>query len=327
MSIEDLRVQQQYVSTPDGWQLQLKRTVSPTHFDPSNAPLLIVPGYGMNSFIFGFHPRGTSMERCLAEGGYEVWSVNMRAQGDSRPTGAGAGIVSLATYAKMDVATAVDHVLHKSKTRADAVVLIGCSLGGSIVYGYLAIQPAAPVAGVIGMGAPLRWTQVPPVVKVLFSSPRLAGALRFSHTRTALRWAAPVITRVPKLLSMYMNAASIDLRRMPQMTATVEDPQPTVNREIADWVRRKDLVLDGVNTSEALARTQVPLLVILSNRDGIVPEPTALSVVDVWGGQDIEVLNVGDERDWYAHANLFVADDAPMRVFEPIIRWLRRVLE
>jgi hypothetical protein len=64
---------------------------------------------------------------------------------------------------------------------------------------------------------------------------------------------------------------------------------------------------------------------VLSNRDGIVPEATALSVTDFWGSGDIEVLRVGDEHDWYAHANLFVGNEAPRRVFDPMIRWLRRV--
>lgn len=46
-------------------------------------PVLIVPGYGMNSYIFGYHPRGDSMVKCLAARGLEVWTVDLRGQGRS----------------------------------------------------------------------------------------------------------------------------------------------------------------------------------------------------------------------------------------------------
>ena len=50
-------------------------------------PVVILPGYGMNSFIFGFHPRGLSLEAYLASRGIEVWSVDLRGQGRARSTG------------------------------------------------------------------------------------------------------------------------------------------------------------------------------------------------------------------------------------------------
>jgi len=120
-----------------------------------------------------------------------------------------------------------------------------------------------------------------------------------------------------------MNATTIDMRCLPEMTATVEDPQPTVNREIAGWLRARDLNIAGVNITEAMGEVDLPLLVVLSNRDGIVPDSTALSVVDVWGGDDVQTLTVGTDQDWYAHANLFVGQEAPSAVFEPLMRWLR----
>ena len=53
--------------------------------------------------------------------------------------------------------------------------------------------------------------------------------------------------------------------------------------------RRGDLVVSDVNVTNALARIDIPLLVVLSNKDGIVPPQTALSVCDAWGGKDIEI--------------------------------------
>ena len=320
----DLVVREQYVTTADGWSLHLRRTLSPAHFDPEERPLLIVPGYGMNTFIFSFHPRGSSMERCLAEGGYEVWSLNLRGQGHSEPAKRVPGEVSLRNYALIDIPTAVERVLASTKSRKRELVLIGCSLGGSIVYGHLALSRKHHIAEVITMGAPLRWEEVHPLVKVAFSSPKVAGAFRMSGTRDLVRGALPILLRVPRLLDLYMNAATIDTEHMGKMAETVEDPHPAINQDIARWIGRRDLYIDDRNITEAVRELELPLLVVLSNRDGIVPERTALTVLDYWGGRDTAVLRVGDDRNWYAHANLFIANDAPKMVFEPLMRWLRR---
>jgi pimeloyl-ACP methyl ester carboxylesterase len=325
MSLLDLLVQEQRATTADGWELRLERTICPERFAPSRRPLLIVPGYGMNSFIFGYHPRGTSMTRCLAEGGFEVWSLDLRGQGSSRRLGAGHEPITLEGYAKQDLPAAIARVLDHTTTSARDLVLVGASLGGSIAFAYLACSVAAPVAGLVALGAPLRWVEVHPLLRALFASSWVAGSLRLSGTRTWIRRLLPLLQRAPWLLSMYANTATIDAEHLPEMTATVEDPQPEVNRQLALWIRERDLVLCGKNVTLAMRDVKVPLLVVLSNRDGIVPEPTALSVVDFWGGA-AEVLRIGDAEDWYAHANLFVGNDAPSKVFAPLIAWIERAV-
>jgi pimeloyl-ACP methyl ester carboxylesterase len=319
---------EQFVPTRDGWSLGMRRSWWPERFDPASRPILLVPGYGMNTFILGYHPAGTSLEHALAAAGFEVWSVNLRGQGPSEAVEPGAPGPSLRRYAEVDLPAAIDRVLSATRSSARDLVLIGCSLGGSIAYAHLALGDGAArarVGALVAMGAPLRWVETHPFVRLAFGSPAVAGAVRIERTRAIVRGLVPVLRRFPRLLALYMNAASIDLDHIEEMTRTVEDPHPGVNREIAEWIRDTDLRLDGVNVSEALRELDLPLLVVTANRDGIVPPATALSVLDRWGARDVEVLSCGDERDWYAHANLFVARDAPTRVFAPLVRWLRRV--
>jgi pimeloyl-ACP methyl ester carboxylesterase len=318
-----LDVREQFVRTTDGWSLHMRRTVSPAHLATNLRPLLIVPGYGMNSFIFSYHPRGTSMERFLAEAGFEVWTMDLRGQGKSRPCRPRPGALSLANYAIRDVRAAVGAVLSATRTDAQQVTLIGASLGGSIAFAHLALCGTERVNALVAMGAPLRWVDIHPVLKLVFSSPTVAGTVRVTNARRLMRSLVPVLTRAPALLSFYMNPSTVDMSCMHELTRTVEDPDPAINRDIAHWLRKRDLEIDGVNVTQAVRRIDLPLFVVLSNKDGIVPESTALSVLDAWGGNDIEVLRVGDATNWYAHANLFVADDAPRLVFEPLVRWLR----
>ncbi len=302
-----------------GWMLRCKGTSSPSALRPDRPPLVIVPGYGMNAFIFGFHPRGTSMERCLAEAGFEVWSVNLRAQGPSREHGR-ADEPSLRAYAEEDLPAALEAILAHTRTTPGRVVLIGCSLGGSIAYAHLARVPTSPVAAVCTIGAPLRLEALHPAVRFAFGSPRLVELIRLRGARKLAGLALPLVRHVPQLLSIYMNAAHVDLSAAAELVRTVEDPVPRVNRDIAEWIASTDLVVGGTNVTDAMRSQRVPLLLVVSNRDGIVPERATLSVRDVWAGP-VEVLRVGDEDRWFAHADLFIADSAPERVFAPIARW------
>jgi pimeloyl-ACP methyl ester carboxylesterase len=316
-------VRELHVSNGDGWLLHLKGTHAPEVFDPTRRPIVIVPGYGMNSFIFGYHPRGTSMERVLAEAGFEVWSVNLRRQGGSKRSQGMASAPSMERCACVDVRAALEGVLAQTATGAERADVIGCSLGGTFAYGYLAAMQAQHLIGsLITVGAPLRWEEIHPALKFVFGSPRLAGAIPFSGTRKLARVALPLLAKVPGLLSIYMNTAHVDLSNAQALVRTVEDPHPNLNRDIALWMRSKDLLLGDLNVTRGLRSIDIPLLVVLANKDGIVPAPSVLSARDAWGGDDVQVLHVGDGRQWYAHADLFIGNDAPAHVFEPMIQWL-----
>lgn len=314
-----------FVSNGDGWLLHVKSTRAPAAFDPSRRPVVIVPGYGMNSFIFGYHPRGTSMERVFAEAGFEVWSVNLRRQGGSKPApNRQPPAPTLERCACVDLRAVLEAVKAHTASRAPLIDVIGCSLGGALAYAYLAAQPKThQIGSLVTIGAPLRWDVIHPALKLAFSSPRLAGAIPFSGTRKMARFAFPILAKIPGLLSIYMNTSHVDLSRAAELTQVVEDPHPDLNRDIALWMRSKDLYLGDLNVTRALRHVDLPLLVVLANRDGIVPAPSVLSVREAWGGHDLQVLNVGDARQWYAHADLFVGDHAPAHVFEPMMRWLQ----
>lgn len=318
-------ISEHFVETGD-WSLHLRRTLDPERLDPAGRPLLIIPGYGMNSFIFGYHPQGTSLERCLAAQGVEVWSMNMRGQTPSRPRVARAAPASLRVWAEEDVPAGIEAVLDHTRTRAaeGRVDLLGASLGGSVAYAHLALSgDRHQVGSLVTIGSPLRWDTCHPAVRLAFGSSRVARSLRFSGTQTVARVAFPMLARVPGVLSMYMNTRHIDLSKAQDLVRTVDDPQPLVNRDIAKWIRARDMVLRGINVTDALSEVERPLLVVLANRDGIVPAGCARCAMGAWGGDDAAVLEVGTPEDWYAHADLFVGDEAPERVFDPIAQWLK----
>jgi alpha-beta hydrolase superfamily lysophospholipase len=174
----------------------------------------------------------------------------------------------------------------------------------------------------VGIGAPLRWENPHALMKLAFGSPALASRLRVSGTRRLAKLVLPLIAeRYPAALSMYMNTSIVNLSRADELVKTVEDPIPKLNGEIARWLKSGDLMVAGINVTKSLERVDRPYLAIIANRDGIVTPESAKSALDVVSRS--EVLEIGDAKTWFAHADLFISRYAEERVFEPLARWLR----
>lgn len=310
-----------------GSTLSLRRTV---HRSPEpgpggrpRRPVLIIPGYGMNSFIFGFHPRGRSIEGHLAWRGFEVWSVDLRDQGRSkREPGVEREKYGLEALAVEDVSAAVGAVIARTKTGTSRVDLVGASLGAAIMAMYVVGCGAQGAGSLVSFGGPVRWVKVHPLVRMAFASPRLAGAVRFRGTRRLAKMALPLLMHVPALLSVYLNTGSTEMARWREMVETVEDPIPQINREIAEWVHDGDLFVRGANVSEGLGEVTNPMLAVVALQDGIVPAATARSAFELSGARDKALIEVGESDSPMAHAELFLSHHASRDVFEPLAKWL-----
>ena len=317
-----MKTQKHLVSNGDGWNLSLSQTWDEKRLVPGRRPVLIVPGYGMNSFIFSYHPNGLSLEGFLAEAGFEVWRVDLRAQGDSVSVGGGQdyGIVDLSLT---DLGAAIDAAVTHTQTGADRADIIGCSLGGTFMFAHAALNPRNRIGSMVAMGSPVRWVSINPVLRALFAWPMLIGLIRFRGTRRLAEVVLPQLAhRVPWLLSIYINPEITDTDAAREMVKTVEDPNRHVNREIAHWIQDKDLVLRGINISEAVATLPNPLLCVLANGDGIVPRKTAEFPFLQSPAKSKKLIEVGTNEISLAHADLFVSNEAHARVFTPVAKWL-----
>jgi len=316
-----IRIDHHEAPNGDGWILSLRRTLDTRGLDPKSNPLLIIPGYGMNSFIFGFHPNGPSMEASLAARGFEVWSVDLRAQGMSKREG-GSNRYHLEDLVMKDVFTAVHAVLDHTDTQASKVDLLGCSLGATMMFAYVVCVRDNHVGRLVNMGGPVRWVKIHPVLRLAFTSPRLVGLLPIRGTRHMAGVALPALTRAPWLLSIYLHPGIVDMSQARQLIKTVENPNRHVNEDIARWIKKKDPIIDGKNVSELIASVRNPLLTVIANADGIVPRRTVIWPHEHVGSSRKDVLEVGSAELPIAHADMFVSDHAPELVFEPLADWL-----
>jgi pimeloyl-ACP methyl ester carboxylesterase len=304
-----------------GWRLDVRRYSLPERLDRELRPVLLVPGYCMNTTPLAYHPEGPSMIEFLVDRGFEVWTANLRGQGDTESLG-GTRNAGFRELALLDLPLSLEQVRDATQTRRAQIDVVGCSLGGTYVFSYLAHHARAGALGsVVGIGAPLRWGKAHPLLRAAFASTWLASSLRVSGTRRVAELALPFIAaRFPSLLSLYMNASIVDLSCAAELVKTVEDPIPKLNGEIATWFKTGDLVVGGVDVARALRGSSQPYLCVVANRDGVVPADAAKSALDVFAHG--ELLEVGDDDAWFAHADLFISRHAQQRVFSPVASWL-----
>lgn len=313
------------VANGAGHRLALFQTYDEARLDRARNPVVIVPGYGMNSFIFSYHPSGPSLEGYLADAGFEVWRADLRGQGESRAFG-GRDDCSLEDLALVDLPAVIGGVLERSRAGRERVDVIGCSLGGTLMFAHAVLDPGHRMGALVSMGSPVRWVKVHPLVRAAFRSPTIAGLVRIKGTRKLAELAVPLLARrTPWLLSMYMNPEITDTTAISELVRTVEDPNRHINRQIARWVRAGDLVIRGVNVSEGLRGVDRPLLCIAANGDGVVPPETAAFPYFQVASREKSLLEVGTREISMAHADLFVSREAHERVFEPLAAWLVKV--
>jgi len=315
-------VEHHTVTTPDGWTLQMCRGMRDNGV--SGPPVVFVPGFGMNSWIFRYHPRGRSFMEVLLDHGLDPWSVDLRGLSTSRRRAGAPKVGGLADYAYMDLPSAFDHISYT--TGFDRVHAIGCSLGGAVLYAYGSTLPCQRIDRLVALATPLKWTRATPLVRAFGMLSPVIGLARLRGTRAIARVALPVVGRVlPSALSVYLNVEITDISSTRDLARTVEDPNPRVNRQIGRWIQRQELEIGGTNILDALHHFDRPLLVVAGNGDGICPPENAMAALEAVAGPG-ESLVIGHRDEHVAHADLLVSDIAPERVFAPIARWLRKRL-
>ncbi len=317
----DVRID--HVPNGAGWELKLKRVVSPEHLRPGLNPLAIIPGYGMNAFIFGYHPSGMPMEEFFARRGFEVWSLYLRKQRGTRRRG-GTTRFGMGEVAITDLRAAFDHIASVTATGAARIDSIGCSLGGTYQYIHATMVPANRMGAIVSIGSPLAWHDVHPLIKRLFGNPRIVGSVPFAFSSHLAELGFPLLKRFPSVLKIYLHPEITDTSKISTLVKTIEDPIPQINREIAEWIRKRDLIVQGRNVSRGMKHVTNPLLVVVANADGIVPEATVLSAFEASGASRKDVLRVGTDALRFAHADLFISRHSQELVFEPIASWLER---
>jgi alpha-beta hydrolase superfamily lysophospholipase len=289
----------------------------------------------MNAFVLSFHPRRRSMVEYLCDRGFEVWTANLRGQGESRllgrhpsPEARQFGIEALS---QTDIPTALREVTRQTAANAGRVDVIGCSIGISYLYAYMATHSDDhPVGGVVAIGGPLQWRDVHPLMRALFGSPAVARLLPTKGMRQMAAMALPFVRYARPITDLYMNIDRIDFSEADELLKTVDDPSTQLNVDVAHWIQRRDMVVNGQNVTDGMGDVELPILCVVARSDFIVPESSVLSIQNAYSPERaselIDVLRIGADKEtsdeWYAHADLFIGDEVEEDLFVPMADWL-----
>jgi pimeloyl-ACP methyl ester carboxylesterase len=311
------------VPNGEGWLLDVRRTWCPQRVQSDERPLILIPGYGNNSEVFAYPDPARSMEGFFARHGREVWSVNLRGQGASKRE-KGSRVFGVDDLALTDLGAVLDFVVRHTQTSREKVDAIGASLGGTALYVHSALQQEHVLGKLVAIGSPLRWVNRHPLIAMALKRPGWVGWVPVRGSRLFLRTAFPLLKHFPIGLRAYIHPQTLASPDIRKLVAAVDDPNRHLTRQLAEWIAQRDLIVRGENVTEALSRSQNPLLCVLGNADGIVPSHTALSAIEASGARQKDVLRVGTRQLPFGHTDPFIHRDAPQKVFRPVFEWLRQ---
>lgn len=169
-----------YAHTEDGWRIAMHRYHPRPGVERRATPIIISHGISANERTWSLTEE-QSLPLYLAERGWEVWAIDLRAVGESdRP-----GLFNrkrynydFDTYVTQDLPAVIEEV--RRQTGAPKVHWIGHSMGGMIMYAYVArfgddklktITTVASPVGFHGLSGYMAWaqTQAPRFQPYLFT--------------------------------------------------------------------------------------------------------------------------------------------------------------
>lgn len=299
------------VVTRDGWTEHLRR------YRADGPPVLLVHGMAANHYNWDFRPE-VSLAHALQARGYDVWIADLRGDpGTEAPGRREARRIDFDRYATGDVPALVHAVL--DRTGADQLYWVGHSLGGMLLYAWLAQEPST-VAGGVTICSPSTFVAYEPS-KTVKQWSWVARGKGVVPTRVLAELAAPLGKSNP-FWDRLSNPDNLDwdvalgLSRV----ALSDLPRPLATQALG-WVEADALLRrDG---SPWIAPVGVPLLVLGAAGDHVVAEPDVAATCATYPDCTYHRLGLEDgfSAD-YGHIDAVLGKAARAEVYPLVLDWL-----
>jgi pimeloyl-ACP methyl ester carboxylesterase len=310
-----------FVRTQEKHPLAIHRYVPPVR--RYKEPIVLCHGLAANRIIFDFAP-DRSLARSLAEAGFDVWSLDLRAHGMSHRPGffSREWRYNFDDYVKSDVPSIVDYVC--DQCACEKVFWIGHSLGGMLGCAYAKLSGGTKLAGLIGVAAPvhLDHAKVHRILRGLTWLP----VVPFSFVGGLL---APLAGKIPGWIwRRLFFSKNIDKENRKRLIANlVEDTSSKLVKQVMDWAQQGTCCfMDGeIDYFENLNKTHLPILFLAAEKDQLAPVLRIQSAYTKTGSKDKQLrvfgIDSGDDHD-YGHLDLLLGDHAQDEVYPEILEWL-----
>lgn len=325
--------------TPDGWRLHLVRTQSLQDFQPPagntrNHPVILCPGLGSSgAYCFDLSP-AVSLADYLAERGWDVWTVELRGNGQSDKPSLLAGRShwwTIDTHVEKDVPALLRFVLHE--TKCSQAHFLGHSMGGMILCGVMARvdTTTSKIRSCIAIGSGLFleeswWRLFEPLMP-------LSRAMWTIPTGGILRKYAKIMLgpyRIPYIDMLYFYPSNVD-RRIARimMTRNFSNISVGVMRQIATAFGPRGLLSSDGRVVYAeparLAKVTAPVMFMVGDMDRMCPPSGARKTWEMFGSRDKRFVCMGPPSGFdshYGHFDALIGKKVNTEVFPLIADFL-----
>lgn len=328
--VEVKRPRRLFISTRDGWQLAVYRYWK-GEATSRWGPVVLCHGLGANRFDLDAPDPEISLARYLHQRGHDVWVVELRGAGRSRPPGwplRRRYPFDFDEYVHRDVPAILRYTL--DATSAPAIHWVGHSMGGMLAYAALEHFDNRLFHSVTTIGSPAFTAVKHPLVDKLYHLHFMLEVVRWVPVRRLGLLAAlfPELTMntVGRLLA---NIEHMDRRHLRRLAARAlyDLPAPLL-RQFAEWYggpagfSRADQLLGYY---EHLDRVQAPMLIVAGAGDVLTPVEDLAAVHEAISSPDKKLLVCGTAQGFsldYGHIDLVLGTRARDEVYPHISSWI-----
>lgn len=310
---ERARFRKQVLELPGEWPLGLVRKTLPE--GPTRPPVVLVHGFAQNRYTWHLSER--SLVNWLAARGWDVYNLELRGHGRSRPDHTMQG-ERFADY--------VEDVRRVAQALPQRAFFVGHSLGGAACY---AAATEAEMAGVVGLGALFHYGQANWALNALGAASLAAEGLLVGQGLT-------VRTRALGALIARLYAVSdIAGYAFPISGWWPGSVEPALLEErlvrgfdwtsLRVWLEMSRWAVTGRwDYEEAWTRVQHPLLVLAGDEDHLMPPADARLAYDRSTAPDrtLIVFNHYDHEVHWGHLDLVLGRKAIDHVWPTLDTWM-----
>jgi polyhydroxyalkanoate synthase len=299
------------------WRYRQRRVTQPT-------PLLLVMSLVTRTYIFDLLPGNSIVEKLLAAG-FDVYLVDWGVPDELEAHN------TVETYAAGYLPLAVEAV--RDESRKEGVNVLGYCLGGLLALFALALDPELPIRNLALMATPVDFSRMGLPVSLIRAG-RLEADNLIDHTGNvpagvllnAFRARNPTgeIVQYANLLENLWNDQYV--RGYQALNQWIHDHIPfpgQTARQMIDLFVRRNLLVKGklrlAGRRVSLKSVRVPVLVVMAEKDDVVPPAAAEPVAGLVGSRDVEVLRVPA-----GHVALVTGRIADRLTIPGILDWLER---
>lgn len=314
--------------TTDGWKVAL------TRYQPEekkhSRPILLCHGLSANRFTFDLAPE-VSLARYLAERGFDVWVIELRGRGKSdKPKGLRKLWWNWAFdhYLHYDAPAAVEYILEAAQT--DRLHWVGHSMGGILLYCYLAEGGTRYIQSGITVGSSLDYSQSPSGFHYLVPFRWLAKMIPLLPLGPATLLVSPFSGRRQNPIETFNYwLPNMDPKLVRRLNAIVKHSiSPPVLAQLATAFSSGGLQSwDGDKYYlKGLEAVDTPVLALAGDKDLQCPPEAARLTVEVLGEPSrLKVCGKeGGHEEHYGHFDLLAGRNVCDEVYPSIARWVEK---